>query len=80
MKDKDSGESKGFAFVAFKSKEVARKAIEELHSKDYKVLMIWCSNLITRDMSLFFVNFFFMLTNFVASPAGKNLKVFNIRN
>jgi heterogeneous nuclear ribonucleoprotein R len=59
MKDKDSGESKGFAFVAFKSKEVARKAIEELHSKDYKVLMIWCSNLITRDMSLFFVNFFF---------------------
>jgi heterogeneous nuclear ribonucleoprotein R len=46
MKDKDSGESKGFAFVAFKSKEVARKAIEELHSKDYKVLMIWCKVLV----------------------------------
>ena len=56
MKDKDSGESKGFAFVAFKSKEVARKATEELHSKDYKVLMMWCSNLITRRMLLFNVN------------------------
>jgi heterogeneous nuclear ribonucleoprotein R len=44
MKDKDTGESKGFAFVAFKSKEVARKATEELRSKDYKVVIIWCSN------------------------------------
>ncbi|KAJ6873098.1 hypothetical protein NC651_032068 [Populus alba x Populus x berolinensis] len=43
MKDKDSGESKGFAFVAFKSKEVARKAIEELHSKDYKGKTLRCS-------------------------------------
>lgn len=37
MKDKDSGESKGFAFVAFKSKELAQKAIDELHSKEFKV-------------------------------------------
>jgi len=44
MKDKDTGESKGFAFVAFKSKEVARKATEELRSKDYKVVIIRCSN------------------------------------
>jgi heterogeneous nuclear ribonucleoprotein R len=44
MKDKDTVESKGFAFVAFKSKEVARKATEELRSKDYKVVIIWCSN------------------------------------
>jgi heterogeneous nuclear ribonucleoprotein R len=44
MKDKDTGESKGFAFVAFKSKEVARKATEELRSKDYKVVIIGCSN------------------------------------
>ncbi|KAF9669124.1 hypothetical protein SADUNF_Sadunf14G0075400 [Salix dunnii] len=43
MKDKDSGESKGFAFVAFKSKEVARKATEELHSKDYKGKTLRCS-------------------------------------
>lgn len=39
MKDKDSGESKGFAFVAFKSKEVAQNAIEELHSKELKVII-----------------------------------------
>lgn len=38
MKDKDTGESKGFAFVAFRSKEVAKKAIEELQSKEFKVI------------------------------------------
>ncbi|CAK7348642.1 unnamed protein product [Dovyalis caffra] len=43
MKDKDTGESKCFAFVAFKSKEVARKATEELHSKDYKGKTLRCS-------------------------------------
>ncbi|KAH8517031.1 hypothetical protein H0E87_005112 [Populus deltoides] len=43
MKDKDTGESKGFAFVAFKSKEVARKATEELRSKDYKGKTLRCS-------------------------------------
>ncbi|XVF72951.1 hypothetical protein PTKIN_Ptkin12aG0161700 [Pterospermum kingtungense] len=35
-KNKGSGESKGYAFVAFKSKEVAQKEIEELHSKEYR--------------------------------------------
>ncbi|KAF5731995.1 heterogeneous nuclear ribonucleoprotein Q [Tripterygium wilfordii] len=40
VKDRDTGESKGYAFVAFKSKEVAQKAIEELHSKDFKVIVI----------------------------------------
>ncbi|KAG8653426.1 heterogeneous nuclear ribonucleoprotein Q [Manihot esculenta] len=43
MKDKDSGESKGFAFVAFKSKEVAQNAIEELHSKELKGKTLRCS-------------------------------------
>nr|VDD27716.1 unnamed protein product [Brassica oleracea] len=33
MKDRDSGESKGYAFVGFRTKDVAQKAIEELHSK-----------------------------------------------
>ncbi|KAH9766960.1 Heterogeneous nuclear ribonucleoprotein Q [Citrus sinensis] len=36
MKDKESGESKGFAFVSFRSKEFAKKAIDELHSKELK--------------------------------------------
>ncbi|KAJ0051860.1 hypothetical protein Pint_00657 [Pistacia integerrima] len=43
MKDKDSGESKGFAFVAFRSKELAKKAIEELHSKEFKGKVLRCS-------------------------------------
>lgn len=43
MKDKDSKESKGFCFVAFKSKEVAQKAIEALHSKDFKGKTLRCS-------------------------------------
>ncbi|KAK7841299.1 heterogeneous nuclear ribonucleoprotein q, partial [Quercus suber] len=30
MKDKDSGENKGFAFVTFRSAELASKAIDEL--------------------------------------------------
>lgn len=37
MKNRDTGESKGFAFVAFKTKDVAQKAIEELHDKEFKV-------------------------------------------
>lgn len=40
MKDRDTGESKGYAFIAFKTKEVAQKAIEELHSKEFKVIMV----------------------------------------
>ncbi|XWS76818.1 hypothetical protein CRYUN_Cryun01aG0210100 [Craigia yunnanensis] len=43
IKDKESGESKGYAFVAFKSKEVAQKAIEELHSKELRGKTIRCS-------------------------------------
>ena len=37
MKNRDTGESKGFAFVAFKTKDVAQKAIEVLHNKEFKV-------------------------------------------
>ncbi|XP_050237407.1 heterogeneous nuclear ribonucleoprotein Q [Mercurialis annua] len=43
MKDKDTGESKGFAFVGFKSKEVAKKAIQDLHSKEFKGKTLRCS-------------------------------------
>jgi len=39
MKDRDTGENKGYAFVAFKTKEVAQKAIEEIHSREFKVFM-----------------------------------------
>ncbi|XP_056862007.1 heterogeneous nuclear ribonucleoprotein Q [Raphanus sativus] len=43
MKDRDSGENKGYAFVGFKTKDVAQKAIEELHSKQFKGKTIRCS-------------------------------------
>ncbi|KAE8681578.1 D-arabinono-1,4-lactone oxidase-like [Hibiscus syriacus] len=43
IKDKKSGESKGYAFVAFKTKEVAEKAVEELHRKEFKGKTIRCS-------------------------------------
>ncbi|KAF7843875.1 heterogeneous nuclear ribonucleoprotein Q [Senna tora] len=43
MKDRDTGEIKGYAFVAFKTKEVAKKAIEELHNKEFKGKTLRCS-------------------------------------
>lgn len=43
MKDRDTGEAKGYAFIAFKTKEVAQKAIEELHSKEFKGKTLRCS-------------------------------------
>ncbi|PPD92837.1 hypothetical protein GOBAR_DD10231 [Gossypium barbadense] len=43
IKDKESGESKGYAFVAFKTKEVAEKAVDELHSKEFRGKTIRCS-------------------------------------
>lgn len=41
MKNRDSGESKGYAFISFKAKEIAQKAIEELHSKEFKVYLCY---------------------------------------
>ncbi|XP_010267419.1 PREDICTED: heterogeneous nuclear ribonucleoprotein Q isoform X2 [Nelumbo nucifera] len=43
MKDKDSGESKGYAFVTFKTKDLAQKAIEEFHNKEFKGRTLRCS-------------------------------------
>lgn len=43
MRNRDTGESKGFAFVAFKTKDEAQKAIEELHNKEFKGKTIRCS-------------------------------------
>ncbi|KAG6663742.1 heterogeneous nuclear ribonucleoprotein Q [Carya illinoinensis] len=43
MKDKETGDAKGYAFIAFKTKEVAQKAIEEIHNKDFKGKNLRCS-------------------------------------
>ncbi|XP_021289866.1 heterogeneous nuclear ribonucleoprotein R [Herrania umbratica] len=43
MKGKDSGEAKGYAFVTFRSKELASKAIEKLNNYELKGKKIKCS-------------------------------------
>ncbi|XP_059634439.1 heterogeneous nuclear ribonucleoprotein Q isoform X2 [Cornus florida] len=43
MKNRDTGESKGFAFIAFKTKDIAQQAIEELHNKEFKGRTLRCS-------------------------------------
>ncbi|KAH1067023.1 hypothetical protein J1N35_032010 [Gossypium stocksii] len=43
MKGKDSTENKGFAFVTFRSVELASKAIDELNNTDFKGRKIKCS-------------------------------------
>lgn len=43
MKDKETKENKGFAFVTFTAKDVAQRAIEELHDKDHKGRTLRCS-------------------------------------
>ncbi|KAK9051382.1 hypothetical protein SSX86_028009 [Deinandra increscens subsp. villosa] len=43
VRNRDTNESKGFAFVAFRSKDVAQSAIEELHNKDFKGRALRCS-------------------------------------
>ncbi|CAL9766579.1 unnamed protein product [Musa acuminata subsp. burmannicoides] len=40
---KDSTENKGYAFVTFKTKELASKAIEELNNTEFKVDILHCS-------------------------------------
>ncbi|XVF46918.1 hypothetical protein PTKIN_Ptkin03bG0067000 [Pterospermum kingtungense] len=43
MKGKDSSENKGFAFVTFRSVELASKAIDELNNTEFKGRKIKCS-------------------------------------
>ncbi|XP_074279634.1 heterogeneous nuclear ribonucleoprotein Q [Silene latifolia] len=43
MKNKETGETKGYAFVAFKTKDEAQKAIEELKNKEFKGKILRCS-------------------------------------
>uniref|UniRef100_A0A5B6ZDM4 RRM domain-containing protein n=1 Tax=Davidia involucrata TaxID=16924 RepID=A0A5B6ZDM4_DAVIN len=43
MKGKDSSENKGYAFVTFKNKDLATKAIKELNNTDLKGRKIKCS-------------------------------------
>lgn len=43
MKGKDSRENKGYAFITFRNKELASKAIKDLNNKELKAsnVFIW---------------------------------------
>ncbi|PIA34861.1 hypothetical protein AQUCO_03700259v1 [Aquilegia coerulea] len=43
MKDKGTGESKGYAFITFKTKEFAQQAIEDFQNKEFKGRTLRCS-------------------------------------
>ncbi|KAL5545827.1 hypothetical protein UlMin_005514 [Ulmus minor] len=43
MKGKDTGEAKGYAFITFRTKEFASRAIEELNNSEFKGRKIKCS-------------------------------------
>ncbi|KAL9681917.1 hypothetical protein QQ045_013708 [Rhodiola kirilowii] len=43
VKNKETGESKGYAFISFTSKSAALKAIEDLHNKEFKGKILRCS-------------------------------------
>ncbi|XLQ99128.1 hypothetical protein HN51_053845 [Arachis hypogaea] len=58
MKDRDSGEGKGYAFVAFKTKEVAQNAIEEIHNKKYKVKALYVKNILENTTTKQFKELF----------------------
>jgi heterogeneous nuclear ribonucleoprotein R len=56
MKDKDTGDAKGYAFIAFKTKEVAQKAIEVIHSKEFKVITVHILKPIALLLRMFWVD------------------------
>uniref|UniRef100_A0A7N1A3D9 RRM domain-containing protein n=1 Tax=Kalanchoe fedtschenkoi TaxID=63787 RepID=A0A7N1A3D9_KALFE len=43
VKNKETGESKGYAFISFTSKSAAQKAIEDLHNKVFEGKTLRCS-------------------------------------
>jgi len=59
MKDRDTGEHKGYAFVAFKTKQVAQKAIMEIHNKEFKVFTVLPKSFFLLFLTLIF--FFFIV-------------------
>lgn len=73
IKDKESGESKGYAFVAFKTKEVAEKAVDELHSKEFRVILVALVRLLMQFIT-FIASFsnvvWFSISKYVIISAG----------
>lgn len=53
MKGKDASGSKGYAFVTFRTKEIASRAIEELNNSELKVIYahVWLMLVFLRIIS-----------------------------
>ena len=50
MKGKDSTENKGYAFVTFRTKDLASKAIKELNNTELKVKHTYCFVLMSSPL------------------------------
>lgn len=57
MKGKDSSENKGYAFVTFRTKELAAKAIKDLNNTEFKVVFL------SVCLAFFFFNRFTLTKN-----------------
>ena len=58
MKDRGTGEHKDYAFVAFKTKQVTQKAIEEIRSKESKVFTVLPKSFFLLFLTLIFFFFY----------------------
>lgn len=79
MKNKDTGEVKGYAFVAFKTKEDGQRAIDELKNKEFKVILIHVTATIFFLLAFFVriepcVPIFASLMPFALKLQGKTLR------
>lgn len=66
MKGKDSGEAKGYAFVTFRTKEFAVKAIKELNNSELKVTKL----LLVKHSSSNICSYGFSLCGHAAADVG----------
>ncbi|GMI87799.1 hypothetical protein HRI_002449200 [Hibiscus trionum] len=72
MKAKDSSENKGFAFVTFRSVELASKAVDKLNNVEFKVKALYVKNLpknITQDQLMKLFEHHGKITRVVLPPA-----------
>lgn len=61
MKGKDSSENKGYAFVTFRSKDLATKAIKDLNNTEFKVnLLFFIPSILLLCMHLLISSFNFL--------------------
>lgn len=70
MKDKDTKESKGFAFIMFTNSDAAQKAIEGIHEREFKVTCV----LVSRESFSCCIKLY--ECTFYLAVSGKKTKMF----